>query len=182
MRTDIEDDAAGRQVVAFAPGGTPVGAQAIPAVVLNAQVERLSDLAGGNAPPQFGDAEVVAEDEADLMDKSAGLGGVGHRAGLLDVHAERFLAQDVLAVREREQALLTMKAVRCHDCDSVDVVARADVAEVCGDGRHPESGRHRLRARRIAAAQSHHLGVRMRLNLRQVAVGGKCASADHGDP
>jgi hypothetical protein len=81
-----------------------------------------------------------------------------------------------------EQALLTMKAVRRHDGDCIDVVARANLAEVCRDGRYPEAGRHGLRARRIAAAQCDHLGVGVRLNSRQVAVGGKRAGADHGNP
>ena len=75
--------------------------------------------------------------------------------------AERFLAQHVLAVSEREQGLLTVKNVRRDDGHGIDVGAGAQLAIVGVHVGHVKPVGHRARRRRGAAAQRHHLGVGM---------------------
>ncbi len=82
----------------------------------------VAELAGGDQLARVADDGVVAVDERD-RDEAAGVGGVARELlGLGAVERDRLLADDVLAVLERELGQRRVQVVRRADVQHVDVV------------------------------------------------------------
>ena len=97
MAPDIVQHSAAGEIQNLAEADRRVGMKPVPAVELNAQIMRFSDITGQEPALQFPDPVKIAIGKRHLMNLVTFFCGMAHFARFGHVHAERLFAEYVLA-------------------------------------------------------------------------------------
>ena len=179
MRTEMKQHSRPCRLSLVAPTRFPFGLESIPVVILHPTQIWLTYVATPHASSQFSNAVVVAEHKGNLMHTTARDSRSRHFASLFGTYAKRFLAQHVLVAAYRGECVSSMIRVPSNNGYRVDVVALAQLVHVAMNAWNAEQIGQSTRTL-LATANCNNLGVRMRLEARNVAYLCKRASADDG--
>ena len=181
MRAKVEEKSGAGSISAVAPACHASLREPVPAIVLDAGVERGTDVARGNATTKLANAVVVSECESDLVNFAAVFCSFEHGGRIRIVDRERFFAEDMFAVIEGHDCLAGMCAIGACDCDCVDIRTGAEGIDVIGGVLDSECFGKSLRVLDVSPAYGDDFGVGMRENAGNVANFRKVAGTDDGN-